>query len=156
MLQVAVGLVQDDHQRILMTSRPAGKVYAGWWEFPGGKIEAGETVAQALARELDEELGLHLQPEAVRPLGSRDYVYPHAHVALHFCLIRDWHGPEGSLRRGLALREGQQACWVDFGRRLGHSQAVAMPYPVLPASLPLIRALEIAEGHLEGQLPLDW
>jgi 8-oxo-dGTP diphosphatase len=77
-----------DRQRFLLTSRPAGKVYAGYWEFPGGKFEPGETLEQALRRELHEELGITIG--AVHPGSRRSFDYPHARVRLHFCKVYDW------------------------------------------------------------------
>ena len=68
-VDVAVGVLLQADGRFLLTSRPAGKVYAGYWEFPGGKLEAGESVAEALARELHEELGLVIAPSDVQVLG---------------------------------------------------------------------------------------
>eukprot|EP01041_Mallomonas_annulata_P031089 gene31089-53338_t len=77
-VEVAVGVLIDAHGHFLLTSRPLGKVYAGYWEFPGGKLEAGETVAQALARELHEELGITIG--AAQPWKVEMVDYPHALV----------------------------------------------------------------------------
>lgn len=121
---VAVGLIQDGQGRTLMASRPADKVYAGWWEFPGGKLETAETPESCLVRELKEELGLVVRSS--QPAWVADYDYAHARVRLHFCLVLDWTGEP----RGL---EGQQFCWVGCG--------VAAPYPVLPASRPVLDRL---------------
>jgi 8-oxo-dGTP diphosphatase len=74
--QVAVGIVHNAAGQVLFAQRPAGKPYAGWWEFPGGKIETGETVALALARELREELGIQILD--CHPWLTQRYVYPHA------------------------------------------------------------------------------
>src|SRR5690606_5744619 len=82
LVDVAVGLVFDRDGRVLLGRRPAGKPYAGWWEFPGGKVEAGESVAEALARELHEELGLVVRVSD--PWIVREHSYPHARVRLHF------------------------------------------------------------------------
>ena len=89
-LQVAVGIVFRDDGTVLLGQRLVGKPYAGWWEFPGGKIEAGESVEQALARELNEELGLVVHRST--PWVVRDHVYPHASVRLHFCRVTEWSG----------------------------------------------------------------
>jgi 8-oxo-dGTP diphosphatase len=96
-VDVAVGVLIRDDGEFLLAQRPAGKPYAGYWEFPGGKLEPGESVAQALHRELHEELGLDIG--TVCPWVVREHVYPHAHVRLHFCRVFDWggdaHGREG-------------------------------------------------------------
>ena len=120
-VDVAVGVLIRDDGDFLLAQRPAGKPYAGYWEFPGGKLEPGESVAQALHRELHEELGLDIG--AVCPWVVREHVYPHAHVRLHFCRVFDWcgdaHGregqafgffslrrlPDGSAARGCASRD---------------------------------------------------
>ncbi len=135
-VDVAVGvLIERDgagvEGRFLLTSRPAGKVYAGYWEFPGGKFEAGETVGQALARELHEELGIDLDPAAVRPWQQSMFDYPHARVRLHFCKLFDWRGE-------LQMREGQQMAWCAL------PVAVA---PVLPGTLPVLRWFAAERGH---------
>jgi 8-oxo-dGTP diphosphatase len=117
-VDVAVGIVLRDDGAVLIAQRPAGKPYAGWWEFPGGKLEAGESVAQALARELDEELGL--QVGSSEPWVVRGHAYPHATVRLFFRRVRRWHGPARP-------REAQALAW-----RPAHAIDVA---PLLPASL---------------------
>lgn len=117
-LDVAVGVVQRVDGTVLIGQRPPGKPYAGWWEFPGGKLEPGESAAVALARELHEELGL----EAVTsmPWVVRDHTYPHARVRLWFRRVRCWRGePRG--------REGQSFVWRPVG-------AIGVA-PLLPASL---------------------
>jgi 8-oxo-dGTP diphosphatase len=119
-VDVAVGVLIDPQGRFLLTSRPAGKVYAGHWEFPGGKLEPGETVEHALARELHEELGITV-------LGSerwRDLVvdYPHARVRLHFCKVRHWRGE-------FQMREGQAMAWQVLPVQVG---------PVLPGTVPVL------------------
>ncbi len=127
--EVAVGLIQNDLGQFLMASRPAGKVYAGWWEFSGGKCEPGESASQALARELREELGL----EAVHaePFDSITYDYSHTHVLLQFFKVSRWR-PVSS-EKGIQAREGQQLVWI-YPRG-------PLPFPILPASLPIIQAL---------------
>ena len=122
LVQVAVGVLQHADGRFLMTSRPAGKAYAGYWEFPGGKLEAGETVAQALARELHEELGLVVDPADVRTWRALKVDYPHALVQLHFCKLMRWSG-------ALQMREHQQCAWTDLPVTLD---------PVLPGALPVL------------------
>jgi 8-oxo-dGTP diphosphatase len=76
--EVAVGLIEDGQGQLLMASRPSGKVYAGWWEFSGGKCEPGESAAQALVRELREELGIEVLN--AQPFESLSYDYSHAQV----------------------------------------------------------------------------
>jgi 8-oxo-dGTP diphosphatase len=120
-VDVAVGVLIDAAGRFLMTTRPAGKVYAGYWEFPGGKLEAGETTAQALRRELHEELGIVVG--AVQPWKTDEMEYPHARVRLHFCRVLAWSGE-------LEMREGQAFAWQVL--------PVAVR-PLLPGSLPVLR-----------------
>jgi 8-oxo-dGTP diphosphatase len=133
-VDVAVGvLIERDAQgregRFLLTSRPGGKVYAGYWEFPGGKFEPGETVEQALRRELHEELGITIG--AVLPWQQALFDYPHARVRLHFCKVFDWSGE-------FEMREGQRMAWTDL--------PVAV-HPVLPGTLPVLRWFAQERGH---------
>lgn len=133
-VDVAVGvLIERDAQgreaRFLLTSRPAGKVYAGWWEFPGGKFEAGESVQQALARELHEELGIRIA--AAQPWQQALFDYPHARVRLHFCKVFDWNG-------AFEMREGQQMTWATLPVAIG---------PVLPGTMPVLRWFAAERGH---------
>ena len=93
--EVAVGVLLDRDGRFLMANRPQGKPYAGWWEFPGGKLEAGETVLQALAREYAEELAVTVKKASPWFVFEREY--PHAYVRLHFCRITEWEGSPESL-----------------------------------------------------------
>lgn len=125
-IEVAAGVVIRADGAVLLGQRPAGKPYAGWWEFPGGKLEAGETVAQALVRELDEELGLRVRASC--PWVVREFVYPHAHVRLHFLRVYDVDGdPEP--------REGQAFTWCD--------PAAIGVAPLLPATVPVIAWLRL-------------
>jgi 8-oxo-dGTP diphosphatase len=120
LIQVAVGILIRSNGEFLLTTRPQGKVYAGFWEFPGGKLEAGETVAQALTRELHEEIGVDvLELQAWR---SEQVDYPHALVQLNFCKVTQWRGE-------LQMREGQQFAW----QRLPVQVA-----PLLPGALPVL------------------
>lgn len=130
-IDVAVGVLLDAEGRFLLTSRPEGKVYAGYWEFPGGKLEAGETVAQALRRELQEEIGLVIG--AAEPWRVELVDYPHALVRLNFCKVRQWSGP-------LEMREGQRFAWADLPVPVA---------PVLPGALPVLDWLA-AERGFEG------
>ena len=130
-VDVAVGVLIDDGGRFLLTSRPQGKVYAGYWEFPGGKLEAGESVEQALGRELHEELGITIG--TAQPWQIEIVDYPHARVRLHFCKVFEWSG-------ALEMREGQTMSW---------QQLPVQVTPVLPGTLPVLRWLA-AERAFEG------
>ncbi len=106
-IEVAVAVVRDANGRLLMAERPAGKRGAGYWEFPGGKVEPGETAATAAARELHEELGL--RAEALVPLRAYTHEFPSARIRLHPFLVTRWQDtPHG--------REGQRFAWVDQAR----------------------------------------
>ena len=124
-VDVAVGVLFDAGGQFLLTTRPAGKVYAGYWEFPGGKLEAGETVEQALTRELREELGIELLPEAIARWREQVVDYPHALVHLHFCRVTGWRG-------ALQMREGQRHAW---------SRLPVTVQPLLPGTLPVLQWL---------------
>jgi len=125
-LDVAVAILIGADGRALLAQRPAGKVYGGWWEFPGGKIEAGEAAPHALARELHEELGV--EAERAYPWITRVFVYPHATVRLHFFRVLAWRGePHG--------REGQAFAWQDL-------RALTVG-PVLPANGPVLKSLAL-------------
>src|SRR5690554_783141 len=100
--EVAVGVVFREDGAVLIGQRLQGKPYAGWWEFPGGKFEAGENAAEALARELREELGIQVLES--RPWVVREHVYEHAHVRLHFRRVVRWEGKVSSC-------EGQAFVW---------------------------------------------
>ena len=120
-VDVAVGVLIDAEGRFLLTSRPEGKVYAGYWEFPGGKLEAGESVEEALRRELHEELGIKI--DDVQPWKIELVDYEHARVRLHFCKVFKWSGE-------FEMRERQAMAW----QRLPVEVA-----PVLPGTLPVLR-----------------
>ncbi|WP_334135215.1 (deoxy)nucleoside triphosphate pyrophosphohydrolase [Tepidimonas sp.] len=122
-VDVAVGLLIDAQGRFLMTTRPPGKAYAGYWEFPGGKVEAGETVQQALQRELREEIGIEIG--AAQPWQTLVVDYPHALVRLHVCRITRWQGE-------LRMHEGQDCAWQTLPVTVA---------PVLPGTVPLLQAL---------------
>ncbi|QKO22798.1 NUDIX domain-containing protein [Rhodoferax sp. BAB1] len=121
--EVAVGVLIQPDGRFLLTSRPDGKVYAGYWEFPGGKLEAGEGVAQALERELHEELGI--EALEIQPWKSELVDYPHALVRLNFCKVTSWRGE-------LQMREGQSFAW---------QQLPVQMTPVLPGAVPVLQWL---------------
>ena len=125
-VEVAVGVVFNAAGQVLFAQRPRGKPYEGWWEFPGGKIEAGESVQAALARELQEELGIKVL--SCQPWITRQFVYPHARVRLHFCKVLAFQGQPQGL-------ENQAFVWDDaLNPSIG---------PVLPAALPLLRWLSL-------------
>ena len=119
-VDVAVGVLIDAQGRFLLTSRPEGKVYAGYWEFPGGKLEPGETVEQALRRELSEELGIEIGP--AQPWKTELMDYPHARVRLHFCKVFEWRGE-------FEMREQQVMAW---------QQLPVAVVPVLPGTVPVL------------------
>lgn len=127
--EVAVGVLIRADGAFLLSSRPAGKAYAGYWEFPGGKVEAGETVPQALRRELQEELGI--EAIEIQPWRSAVVDYPHALVRLNFCKVWRWQGEP-------QMREGQQARW---------EQLPVQAAPVLPGTVPVLQWLAEERGH---------
>ncbi|OGA32319.1 MAG: DNA mismatch repair protein MutT [Betaproteobacteria bacterium RIFCSPLOWO2_12_FULL_62_13b] len=125
-VEVVAAVIERPDGTFLLAQRPAGKVYAGYWEFPGGKVEPGEPLAAALARELHEELGIDV--ESARPWIVQTYAYPHAIVRLNFFRVRAWKGdPHG--------KEDQRLAWQ-------HVSTLAVA-PLLPANAPVLRALEL-------------
>lgn len=131
-VEVAVGVLIRPDGDFLLTSRPEGKVYAGYWEFPGGKLEAGESVAAALARELHEELGLTIG--TVQAWREQLVDYPHALVRLNFCKVWDWQGE-------LQMREGQSFAW---------QRLPVQVQPVLPGTIPVLAWLAEEQGFTES------
>ena len=127
-VDVAVGVLIDADGRFLLTSRPAGKVYAGFWEFPGGKLEPGESVEQALARELHEELGITIG--AAQRWREAIVDYAHARVRLHFCKVFGWRG-------GFQMREGQAMAW---------QRLPVQVRPVLPGTVPVLQWFAAEQG----------
>ena len=130
-VEVAVGVLIRPDGSFLLTSRPPGKVYEGYWEFPGGKVEPGETVEQALRRELAEEIGVDIG--AVHPWLVERIDYPHALVQLNFCKVFEWVGE-------LHMHEGQQFAWATLPIQVR---------PVLPGTLPVLRWFA-QERHFSG------
>ena len=126
LVRVAAAVIERADGQVLLAQRPAGKAYAGYWEFPGGKLEPGEAPRDALDRELAEELGITVRRAA--PWLVQRYRYPHAHVQLHFFRVLDWAGdPVG--------HDGQAFAWQRPGRF-----DVA---PLLPANTVVLRALTL-------------
>lgn len=124
LVEVAVAILTRPDGSFLLASRPAGKPYAGYWEFPGGKIEPGESPVQALSRELDEELGIALN--RATPWLTRIFSYPHATVRLRFYRVTQWQGEP-------VPREQQQFIWQTADR--------ISVSPLLPACIPVVRSL---------------
>ncbi|ADL54333.1 Nudix family hydrolase [Gallionella capsiferriformans] len=125
-VEVAAAVLQRPDGTFLLAQRPADKIWAGYWEFPGGKVEAGETAHDALVRELHEELGIEVL--TAYPWLTRVFTYPHATVRLSFFRVTEWRGE-------LYPHEGQQFSWQQ-------AQDVRVS-PVLPANAPILRALEL-------------
>ena len=124
-MRVVAAVIYDERRRVLVTQRPAGKALAGQWEFPGGKLEAGESGAEALRRELGEELGVQLN--AARPLFELVHEYAERHVELSVWVVDEFAGVPTGL-------EGQKLRWVP------PSELRSMP--LLPADLPIVEWLE--------------
>lgn len=127
-VDVAAGVIYRKDGSFLLGQRAPGTFYPGYWEFPGGKVEAGETPAQALCRELDEELGLRVLK--LRPWLMREHLYEHAHVRLHFFEVTEWSGSVNdhvhSALKWVAASTMEQECT-----------------PMLPANGPILKALRL-------------
>ena len=121
LVQVAGGVLVRTDGAFLLTSRPEGKAYAGYWEFPGGKLEAGETIEEALRRELQEEIGITIQNCELWKTERIDY--PHALVQLNFCKVTQWTGE-------LQMLESQSCAW---------QQLPVLVTPVLPGTVPVFQ-----------------
>ena len=121
-LVAAVALVDVDG-RVLIAQRPAGKSMAGLWEFPGGKVDPGETPEQALVRELREELGIETKTACLAPLTFASHAYETFHLLMPLYICRRWEGQ-------VMAREGQNLAWVRVTK--------LRDYPMPPADLPLI------------------
>ena len=127
-VRVAAAVIVAPDGRVLLAQRPAGKPYAGYWEFPGGKVESGETIEQALRRELQEELGIAIGP--AQPWQVELVDYPHALVRLHFCKVFAWQGD-------FEMREGQAMAWQTLPVRVE---------PVLPGTVPVLQWFAAERG----------
>lgn len=125
-IEVSAAVLQRPNGTFLLAQRPPDKIWAGYWEFPGGKIEPGETAHEALVRELREELGITVQ--AAYPWLTRVFSYPHAVVRLNFFRVTEWTGE-------LHPHEGQQFSW--------QRPTEVLVSPILPANAPILRALEL-------------
>ncbi len=129
-VDVAAAVILRADGAFLLARRPEGKVYAGWWEFPGGKVEAGESLAAALSRELREELGIEVKH--AWPWLTRVFVYTHATVRLNFFRVTLWEGEPDP-------REGQTLAWQRLDAPLLE--------PMLPANAPIIGSLALPEEY---------
>jgi 8-oxo-dGTP diphosphatase len=129
-VEVAAAVIERADGAVLLAQRPTGKVYAGYWEFPGGKVEAGEPVADALARELHEELGIEVRDSY--PWLTRVFTYPHATVRLNFRRVTRWKGEPHP-------REDQAIAW----QRLD----APMVDPMLPANAPVLASLRLPREY---------
>jgi 8-oxo-dGTP diphosphatase len=123
---VAACVFVDEAGAVLITKRPEGKPFAGLWEFPGGKVETGETPEHALVRELKEELGVDIAPDSLSPLTFVSHDYPAFHLVMPIYVCRHWQGV-------MAANEGQELAWV----KPEALSAYAMP----PADEPLKETL---------------
>jgi 8-oxo-dGTP diphosphatase len=126
LLTVAACALVDTDGRVLLAQRPAGKPMAGLWEFPGGKVEAGERPEQTLIRELKEELGILVNEACLAPLTFASHSYPDFHLLMPLFVCRRWEGTPMAL-------EGQQLAWVRVNR--------LRDYPMPPADEPLVSHL---------------
>jgi 8-oxo-dGTP diphosphatase len=122
-VSVAACALIDADGRVLLAQRPEGKSMAGLWEFPGGKIETGETPEQSLIRELEEELGIVVKEACLAPLTFASHSYPDFHLLMPLYVCRRWDGM-------VTAREGQSLAWVRPNR--------LRDYPMPPADVPLI------------------
>jgi len=129
-VEVAAAVIQRPDGAFLLAQRPPGKVYAGYWEFPGGKVESGEPVEKALARELHEELGIDV--DASYPWLTRVFTYPHATVRLNFRRVMSWKGEPHP-------RENQEMVWQRID--------APMAQPMLPANAPVLASLALPSEY---------
>ena len=141
-VHVAVAILQNKQGEFLLASRPSDKGWAGWWEFPGGKLETDELPADALSRELQEELAI--KPTQLQPWLQRRFDYPQTHdaaaktVLLHFFFVTEWQGY-------IEAKEGQTLSWQTPGD--------VTVSPILPANVPILKALALPDiyaiSHIE-------
>ena len=128
-IDVVVGVLRNAHGEYLFAQRPEGKPMAGYWEFPGGKVEVGETHFQALQRELIEELGIRIDNCIAWKVTEHDY--PHALVRLHWCKVFEWQGE-------FEMREGQTMSWQAWTPQVK---------PILPGAYPVLEWLAEERGE---------
>lgn len=133
-VEVSAAVLQKPDGSFLLAQRPQDKIWAGYWEFPGGKLEPGETAHQALVRELHEELGIEV--ETAYPWITRIFTYPHATVRLNFFRVTQWRGEPHP-------HEGQQFCWERSPSLARGETAQTSVSPILPANAPILRALAL-------------
>ncbi len=126
LLVVVACVLVDTDDRILLAQRPKGRSMAGLWEFPGGKLEEGETPEQCIIRELEEELGIGVKPACLAPLTFASHAYEKFHLLMPLYVARRWEGVA-------TPREGQNLSWV----RLNELRSHEMP----PADEPLVAML---------------
>ena len=141
-VEVAAAVIERPDGSFLLAQRPPGKVYAGWWEFPGGKVEAGEPAERALARELHEELGIDVQ--TAYPWICRVHVYEHATVRLNFFRVTRWRGEPQA-------RENQRFVWQRIDAPIAE--------PMLPANAPVLASLALPREYAvtdAGSLGLEF
>ena len=122
-VDVAVGVLVRSDGAFLLTSRPPGKVYEGYWEFPGGKVEPGERPEETLIRELHEEIGIDVSEPCLAPLTFASHAYETFHLLMPLYICRRWDGE-------VVAREGQNLKWVRANK--------LRDYPMPPADIPLI------------------
>jgi 8-oxo-dGTP diphosphatase len=123
---VAACALVDPDGRVLIAQRPEGKPMAGLWEFPGGKVETGETPEQTLIRELEEELGIVVKGACLAPLTFASHSYPDFHLLMPLYVCRRWEGT-------VTAQEGQRLAWVRPNK--------LRDYPMPPADVPLVAHL---------------
>jgi 8-oxo-dGTP diphosphatase len=136
-VEVSAAVLQRPDGSNLLAQRPADKIWAGYWEFPGGKVEPGETAREALVRELREELGIHVK--TAYPWLTRVFTYPHATVRLSFFRVTEWEGE-------LHPHEGQEFAWqptLSLALSPKWERGQISVSPILPANAPILRALEL-------------
>lgn len=136
-VEVAAAVLQRPDGTFLLAQRPPDKIWAGFWEFPGGKVEQGESAHDALVRELREELGIEVM--TAYPWITRVFTYPHATVRLSFFRVTEWRGE-------LYPHEGQQFSWqqpLSLAFSPSGARGCASVSPVLPANAPVLHALEL-------------
>jgi 8-oxo-dGTP diphosphatase len=123
---VSAAALIDSDGRVLLAQRPEGKSMAGLWEFPGGKVQPGETPEYALMRELEEELGIETRPTCFSPLGFASHTYPDFHLLMPLFACRTWRGM-------ITVTEHQNIAWV--------RPVDMVDYPMPPADIPLVALL---------------